>query len=74
MQADKPIVDMSEKELLDCLRTISTSEMYSQYSYNDVRFELERKRSETWSKRGLLLSIVAIIISVASLIVGLLSR
>ena len=72
--AEKPLVDLTEKELIGLLRTLTEPGRYLTFSYNDIRFELERKRTETWARRGYWLSIIAILFSVVSLVIGLLSR
>jgi hypothetical protein len=75
--AEKPLVDMTNKELITLLRIIAAKNKFLNYHYNDVRFELERRRVERWTKLSFLLSIAAITVSVVGLatsIAALLSR
>ena len=69
--AEKPLVDMDRKELLSLLRTLAGNDKYLVYHYNDVRLELERRRVERWARLSFLLSFVAIVISVVSLLTKL---
>jgi hypothetical protein len=69
--ADKPLNQYTEKELHQALEQQASN--YLKYSYNDYAGELERRRQQRNSDRVFKLSIVAVIISVASLLGSLLT-
>ena len=66
----KPLVEMTEQELFALLRQVSDKERYLHFTYNDILHELERKRMVKEARNSFRLSIAAIIIAVASLVIS----
>lgn len=68
---DKPLTELSEKELKAALATHTQRGVV--FNYNDVMHELERRRQQRNADRVFRLSILALIISVISLFGSLLT-
>jgi hypothetical protein len=69
VQPNKPLAAMEDEELKGLLSSVSKNVIYG---YNDVVNELERRRTRRQSNRTFALSLVAIIVSVLSLVASVL--
>jgi hypothetical protein len=68
---EKPLIKYSDKELEDALSTNVRRGVV--FNYNDVALEMERRKQQRNADKIYKLSILAIIISVASLIASFLT-
>jgi len=64
--AEKSLYELTEKELIEALSTQANRNLV--VSYNDVRNEIERRRQQRNADRVFYLSILAISVSVISLV------
>jgi hypothetical protein len=67
---EKPLTELTDQELQNALSSHVNRGVA--FNYNDVRNELERRRQQKNADRVFYLSIVAICISVASLVMSVL--
>jgi hypothetical protein len=67
---NRPLTELSVKELRTALAT--HTERGVVFNYNDVMNELERRRQQSHANKIFILSIVATVISVTSLVISVL--